>query len=411
MKPALALALFLAACARSPEAAPGLEPAAERAAPREPVLAGIDVLLETRAAVLAGRRVGLLTHAAGVLRDGRRTVDALQDCGVEIAVLFAPEHGLASAGEGQLDDARDARTGLRIASLYGSSRAPSAADLARIDVLVVDLQDVGARFYTYAATLGLALEACASSGTEVLVLDRPNPLGGLVVAGPLRDQDQASFTAWHTLTVRHGMTIAELARLYVAERPLPVELSVVACRGWRRDMLWEDTGLSWVPPSPNLPTPTSALLYPGVALWEFTNLSVGRGSALPFQQIGAPWLDARAAAAALERDPPAGVRIAATEFTPLAGPYAGELCRGLRFELAEPRACDPLDLGLALAAALRSVHAAEWDVAALDRLLADRETAALVLAGADRRAIQAAWAPEIAHFRARRARHLLYPES
>lgn len=387
--------------------------------PRSAVLPGVDLALQRHAELFGQRRVGLLTHAAAVTSDGRRSVDALLAAGVDVVRLFTPEHGFGADREGPIQAGRIEAGGsalpivsLPVVSLYGDARAPSPESLADLDLFVVDLQDVGVRFYTYAATLGLALEACAGAELPVLVLDRPNPLGGELVSGPLPDVDRIDaqgLICWHALPVVHGCTLGELALLVRAERSLSVELEVVRVAGWSRALRFDATGLPWAAPSPNLPDFEAARVYAGPALWEFTNLSVGRGTPTPFRTVGAPWCDATALLAQLERDPPAGVIFAPTSFTPSRAPFEGQRCHGVRIEVIEPSAFDPVELGLALGLALAAVHPEDWDRTQLDKLLANRQAAALVAGAAERRALSVSWERDRALFEARRAAHLLYP--
>ena len=407
--------------AQAPDAAGADSPTPKRPSPPSapPVLPGVDVALQRQAELFGQRRVGLLTHAGAVTRDGRRTVDALLDAGVDVVRLFTPEHGFGADREGPIQEGSmpgegldDGGTQLPVVSLYGDTRAPSQESLADLDLFVVDLQDVGVRFYTYAATLGLALEACARAELPVLVLDRPNPLGGELVAGPLLDLDRVDtygLVCWHPLPVVHGCTLGELALLVRAERPLAVELDVVPVSGWSREMRFDQTGLRWVAPSPNLPDFEAARVYAGPALWEFTNLSVGRGTATPFRTVGAPWCDPSALLTELERDPPAGVIFAPTTFTPSRDPFQGQRCHGVRIEVVEPAAFDPVDLGLALGLALVAVHPERWDRTLFNKLLANREAASIIAAGGDRHALRSSWARDLAGFKARRAAYLLYP--
>ena len=268
------------------EAAPPIAPTPSRASGG--VLCGIDVLIEDQFTLLRGQRVGLVTNHTGKTRDGRSTIDVLHHApGVKLVRLFSPEHGIRGDVDAAVTDSQDQATGLPIVSLYGARKKPVAADLADLDVVVFDIQDIGVRYYTYITTLGLVLEAVAESGKRLVVLDRPNPIGGRVVAGPVRDADLASFIAYHALPVRHGMTMGELARLYNGERRLGTRLEVVACRGWSRHQTYDQTGLVWINPSPNMRSLTEAMLYPGVGWLESTNLATGRGTDTPFERIGA----------------------------------------------------------------------------------------------------------------------------
>lgn len=373
------------------------------------VRTGIDVLEQGAFAELRGRRVALLTHAAGRTRDGRSTLDLLRAAkDVRVVSLLSPEHGLASTEDGAVADARDPRTGLPIHSLYGASRRPTKAMLADADTIVIDLQDAGARFYTYATTVGYILEAAPSLGVRVVLLDRPNPTGGARIEGPVRDAGRESFVAYHPVPVRHGMTLGELSRMFVAERKLGVDLTVVPMKGYSREALFADTRLSWTPPSPNLKSPVAALLYPGVGLIELTNVSVGRGTDRPFERVGAPWIDGEELAAALRGAGLRGVSIAPVTFTPAASAFAGEVCRGVEITVTAPREVEAVRLGLALAVALRKLRSAAWRPSGLDTLLCHERAYSAIVAGEPLDRVTSTFAEETLAFAARRKPHLLY---
>ncbi|MFY7952518.1 MAG: exo-beta-N-acetylmuramidase NamZ domain-containing protein, partial [Armatimonadaceae bacterium] len=300
------------------------------AQPAGSVLAGIDVLLRDNLRLLDGSDCGLVTNHTGLTKDGIPTVDVLHHGpGVNLKTLFGPEHGIRGAVDERVDDGRDERTGLPVHSLYGPRTEPTDEQLRGLDTLVFDIQDVGCRFYTYLSTLGHTMVAAARNGLRYVVLDRPNPIGGDAVEGPLADESRLSFTAFHSIPVRHGMTLGELARLIVADRKLKLELVVVKCEGWRRADWWDATGLTWVNPSPNMRSLTQATLYPGPALLEFTNVSVGRGTDTPFEVVGAPWIDGRLLADELAGRAIPGVAIVPVSFTPDASRFAGERCGGV----------------------------------------------------------------------------------
>lgn len=371
--------------------------------------AGIDVLREERFAPLRGARVALLTNRTGLARDGARTIDLLAAApDVELAVLLSPEHGLAAVADGPVADARDPATGLPIYSLYGETRRPTSRMLDRVDTVVVDLQDAGARFYTYAATLAYVMEAAADRGIRVVVLDRPNPITGGAVEGPLLDADQTGFTGYLPMPVRHGMTLGELARLFNAEREIEVELDVVPLRGWQRRMWFDETGLTWVNPSPNLRTVTQAALYPGIGAIEGANLSVGRGTDTPFERLGAPWIDGAALAERLNARRLPGVRAYPLTFTPAGGPYAGELCRGIHLIVTDRDALRPVRLGVEIAAALYQRHGGQFEIDRTLRLLGSRETLRRLKEGEDPSAVAASWAAVEQAWRTRREPYLLY---
>ena len=372
---------------------------------------GIDVLQARGFDVLRGKRIGLVTHLAATTRAGVPTLDVLAHArGVTLAAVLTPEHGLQSNREGRVADQQDAALGVPIYSLFGPTRRPDARMLQGLDALVVDLVDVGTRFYTYMSTLHEVLRAGAESHLPVIVLDRPDPLGGVLVDGPVLDSDVHSFVNHFPLPVVHGMSAGELASLIVREEQLPVQLQVIAASGWRREDRFADAGLRWRQPSPNLPRSESALLYPAIGLLESTNLSVGRGTAQPFEWIGAPWLDPRALIAELARAPLPGVRLRAAAFTPNADPYRGQPCKAVLLEVTDRNAFRPVATALALAHALQKVHASDWHLTDMQKLLGHRRTLDALQAGTQPAAIERLWEPELSAFLQRRARVLLYPD-
>jgi len=374
--------------------------------------------VEADGAGLRGRRVGLIAHAASVTASGRHAIDVLRAAGVDVRRLFAPEHGLrsrAAAGE-EVASGTDEASGLPVVSLYGERTKPTPEDLAGLDALVADLQDAGARFYTYSATVLLALEAAAEADVELVVLDRPNPLGGVLMEGPVADAAEGVPTSLVNRApgpVVHGLTLGELARFANTRRARPARLRVVPLSGWSRSMTWIDTGRPWVPPSPNLRTPEAALAYPGTCLVEATNLSEGRGTRAPFLLLGAPWLDPRPVIKAVRAQ---GFRLATASFTPAASPSAPEpkheglLCRGIRVRVADRRAVRPYALGLRLLAALRSHPEFRWvrEGAWLDALTATRRVREALDRGEPAEAILERDRPGLAAFAEERRAALLY---
>lgn len=316
-----------------------------------PVRSGLEVLLTRLPSLLTGRRVGLLCHQASVTGDLVHAADALDALrGVRLTALFAPEHGLAGAAQdhARIPGAYDRARRLPVHSLYGRRLEPTAAMLRDIDALVVDLQDVGARYYTFAWTAALAMRACARAGRPVVVLDRPNPLGGLRLEGNWPDPRFASLVGLHPLPVRHGLTIAELAAYLNETHGLGCDLTVVPMTGWRRAMAWEDTGLPWVAPSPNMPTPDTARVYPGGCLIEGTNLSEGRGTTRPFELVGAPYLHGGRLAGALERRGMPGARFRAVTFQPAFHKWAGRACGGVQVHVTDRERFKPFATYVAL---------------------------------------------------------------
>ncbi len=313
---------------------------------------GLDLLLQERLASLSGRRVGLLCHAASVDRRLRHAPDLLVEAGVQLACLFGPEHGVDAAAQDMIGVRGDTHPRLKIPvySLYGSAAedlSPRAEQLHGLHTLVIDLQDVGSRYYTYVWTMVLSLRACARGGVAALVLDRPNPLGGQAIEGPTVLPGYSSFVGLYPVPTRHGLTAGELARLVTQEERLDLDLQVIPARGWRRSMFFDQTGLPWVLPSPNMPTPDTALVYPGGCLLEGTNLSEGRGTTRPFEIFGAPWMDGRRLAAALEREQLPGVSFRPLCFTPTFHKHAGTLCGGVQLHVTARRRYQPLRTGVA----------------------------------------------------------------
>jgi uncharacterized protein YbbC (DUF1343 family) len=374
------------------------------------VRAGVDVLIERGFEGLKGKRVGLVTNHTGVAADGRSTIDVIAGAeGVELVALFSPEHGIRGAVDREVADDRDERTGLPIYSLYGATRKPTPEQMAGIDVLVYDIQDIGTRFYTYISTLGLCLEAARERGVPMVVLDRPNPIGGVRVDGPVRGEGHESFIAYHAIPLVHGMTVGELARLFNAERGIGAELIVVPCAGWTRDVLYDATGLLWVNPSPNMRSLTEALLYPGVGMLEGTNLATGRGTDTPFERLGAPWIEPVSFAAALNARRLSGVRFVPIRFTPSERQYAGEECGGVFVQIVDREAFDPLELGLGIASTLRTAYPDRWDPEKLKAFVADDATYEKIVAARSIDEIRAGWIDALERFRRVRSGHLMYP--
>jgi len=371
---------------------------------------GIDVLEDDNFKLLDGKRVGLITNHTGRDSHGHSTIDLLRQApNVKLMALFSPEHGIRGVlDQARIADSVDEKTGVPIYSLYGESRKPLPKQLAQVDVLVFDIQDVGARFYTYISTMGLAMEAAADAGKPFIVLDRPNPIGGHIIEGPLLDEGRESFVGYHALPIRHGMTIGELARMFAKEREIKVDLTVVKLQGWRREMYWFDTGLAWVNPSPNMRSLRAAVLYPGIGMLEFTNLSVGRGTDTPFEVIGAPWLRERELEKKVNQMAPPGVRVVPVRFTPTSSRYAGEECGGLSFVITDWEKFRSFDLGLAIAHSLRELHPHDWESERWMRLLGSRAVYDRVLSGDDTSAILNSIEKDLARFLQRRKPYELY---
>jgi uncharacterized protein YbbC (DUF1343 family)/CubicO group peptidase (beta-lactamase class C family) len=371
------------------------------------VLTGIDVLERDRFAPLQNLRIGLVTNHTGRNRAGRQTIDVLREAeGVRLVALFSPEHGIRGERDERVSDSRDERTGLPIYSLYGETRRPRAEHLQNLDALVFDIQDIGTRFYTYISTLGYVMEEAARAGKPVFVLDRPNPINGLEVEGPIADEDKLSFTAYHRIPVRHGMTVGELAKLFNEERRIGCDLRVIRIDNWQRSMWFDQTNLTWINPSPNMRSLTEATLYPGVGLLETTNLSVGRGTDTPFEIVGAPYIDGRRLAAHLNARRIAGVRFVPVRFRPRASVFQNEDCGGVNLIITDRAQFRPVRTGMEIAVALRTLYANEWQVENYARLLANASTLELVRRASAPEEIVRSWSLD--DFMRARARALLY---
>ena len=374
------------------------------------VLNGIDVLQRDGFSTLKGHNVGLITNQTGLNRDGVSTIRLLHEAdGVTLKALFSPEHGL----EGQLDipkisDQKDAETGLSVYSLYGASRTPTAESLAGIDTLVFDIQDIGCRFYTYVSTMGNALKAASEHKIRFVILDRVNPIGGVDVQGPVLDEDDESFVGFHPIAVRHGMTTGELALMFRDELKLDVDLEIIPVEGWKRDQLFDQTGLVWTNPSPNMRSLTQAMLYPGVGLIELINVSVGRGTNTPFEVVGAPWIDGRALAADLNHAGLSGVRFVPIRFAPDSSKHAKESCGGVNIIITDRARFRPLSLGIQLMLSLKALYGDQWDTKQLNRLLSSKKTIDAIEAGRTADEIEQLWAEELARFINRRRKFLQY---
>jgi uncharacterized protein YbbC (DUF1343 family) len=401
-------------------------PAMAKVSPR-PVVVGAEVLLANRFAPLAGKRVGLIANQTS-LANGTHLADLLKAApGVTLAAIFAPEHGLRGAAEAgaSVGHSVDAKTGVPVWSLYGRTRKPTPAMLRGIDALVFDVQDIGARFYTYISTLGLAMQAAAAAKIPFIVLDRPNPLGGDYVAGFVLEGSLRSFVGQYPIPIVHGLTVGEIARMIKGEGWLDglqrLDLEVVGIENWQRAMRWPETQLPWVPTSPNIPTFQSALLYPGIGLVGETNVNEGRGTATPFGVFGAPWLAAPRLIERLERAQFAGVRFEAASYVPVSIPgaakhprFVGKPVSGVRLLVTDAARVEPLEIGVHVLAALAAEARASnvrrliANVAMFHALAGTKRLYRMLLEGREASAIVAAWRDEVETFKVRRAKYLLY---
>ena len=384
--------------------------AAEAFAPRKPVLTGVDVLASRQFAGLRGKRVGLLTNQTGRSREGASTIDLLAHAdGITLVALLSPEHGIRGELDEAVESSRDEKTGLPIYSLYGPTRRPTEQMLAGIDTIVIDLQDVGARFYTFPATIGYVMEEAARRHVAVVVLDRPNPVNGFDVEGPVQDASAVGFNGYLPMPIRHGMTLGELAQLFNGEKRIGADLTVVSMTNWRRGDWFDETGVAWMNPSPNIRNLVAATVYPGIGAIEGTNISVGRGTDAPFEQIGAPWIDGVALAAALNARAIPGIRFYPVTFTPASGAkLGGQACHGVFMVVTDRDRLRPVRAGLEIASALTTMYGAQFKLEDAALLFGSRETLSRVRAGEDPAAIAASWSAGEEQWRLTRARYLIY---
>jgi uncharacterized protein YbbC (DUF1343 family)/CubicO group peptidase (beta-lactamase class C family) len=372
------------------------------------VLNGIDVLERDGFAALKGLRVGLITNHTGINVRRESSIDLLHAAkDVRLRALFSPEHGIrGELDQEKIGDSKDARTGLPVFSLYGEARAPGAEQMKDLDALVFDIQDIGCRFYTYISTLRLSLEAAAKAGKKFIVLDRVNPAGGLHVEGPVL-VDEEKFTATHAMPLRHGMTVGELAQLMNAERKAGADLQVIRVEGWRRGLMFDQTGLPWQNPSPNMRSPEAALLYPGVGLLEFS-VSVGRGTDTPFQVVGAPYVDDLRLTHELNKLGLPGLRFVPVRFKPSASVFKDRMCGGVRLVVTDREVLQPVAAGIAIATILQKLHPDEFAVEKVGTLLNQKRLLEMIRSGGGWRSVTAAWTDELADFMTRRQAVLLY---
>lgn len=370
---------------------------------------GIDMLEASHFEILQGKKVGLITNQTGVNSEGRRTIDVLAHApGVTLVAIFSPEHGIAGRKDAAVANASDTATSLPIYSLFGETRRPTEAMLRGIDTLVFDIQDAGVRFYTYTTTMAYCMEEAAKRHMEFVVLDRPDLLGGVVIEGPMLDADRTSFVGYFPVPVRYAMTLGELARMFNAENKIGANLHVVEMKDWRRQETYDETGLAWIPPSPNLRSVDAAFLYPGIEILQAGGISVGRGTDAPFEVIGAPWIDGKPFAAALEKLRIPGVRFRSAAFKPTSGLHSGELCQGVTIEIVDRAAIRSVRMSLEIAETLHRMYARQFQLEKIIELLGSASTLEALKRGASAEKIVAGWSPALARFRATRAKYLIY---
>jgi uncharacterized protein YbbC (DUF1343 family) len=373
------------------------------------VQTGLDVLEAQKFAPLRGKHVGLITNHTGLDSQGRSTVDVLSHAvGVQLIALFSPEHGLAGRNDEKIASSKDPATGLPVHSLYGETQRPTDEMLQGIDALVFDVQDAGVRFYTYTTTMAYCMEEAAKRNIAFFVLDRPNPLGGQIVEGPMLDADKTSFVAYFPLPVRYGLTIGELAQFFNAENHIGADLHVIAMKNWHRNYFFESTGIRWIPPSPNLRTTKGSILYPGIEILQNAGVSVGRGTQTPFEEFGAPWLNGDEVAAALNVRNLPGVRFAGHPFIPIAGLYSGQRCGGVAARITDRAAVRSMRVGLEIAAVLQKLYPKQFEVSKLIELVGNADSVQQLQSGVPPEKIISDWSAALTAFDQVRRKYFLY---
>jgi uncharacterized protein YbbC (DUF1343 family) len=370
---------------------------------------GLDVLEVQKFAPLKGKRIGLITNHTGVDSQGKTTIELLAHAqGVRLVALFSPEHGIAGHADEKIASSKDASTGLPIFSLYGDHVRPTDDMLQGIDALVFDVQDAGVRFYTYTTTMGYCMEEAAKRGIPFYVLDRPNPINGEILEGPMLDADKTGFVAYFPVPVRYGLTIGELAQLFNTENHINCDLHVIQMRNWHRNYFYESSGIRWIPPSPNLRTLKGSILYPGLEILQNAGVSVGRGTEAPFEEIGAPWINGGEVAEALNARNLPGVHFVNQPFVPVSGLYAGQRCGGVGIRVTDRAAVRSMRIGLEIAALLQKKYPEQFDVGKTIVLLGNEATVAQLKAGTPPEQIIASWAKDLAEFDQVRRKYFLY---
>jgi len=383
--------------------------AAPQSVPLANTLTGIDALESQDFAPLKGKRIGLITNQTGIDRNGRSTIDLLAHApGVKLVALFSPEHGIRGALDERVSSSTDAATGLPVYSLYGDSDRPTDAMLAGLDALVFDIQDAGVRFYTYITTMGYMMEAAAEHHLVFYVLDRPDTLGGDRIEGPMLDRERTNFVGYFPMPVRMGMTLGEMAKMFNVEKKIGCILHVIRMQHWRRRDFFDQTGLPWVNPSPNLRSSDAGVLYPGLEILQAGGVSVGRGTDKPFQRLGAPWIRGEEFAAEMNRRAIPGARFEPDQFTPDSGIFKGELCQGARVVVTDRAALQTMRMGMEIAAALAKLYTGNFDVSKMMALVGNSATLERLSNGDAPEAIVAGWDKDLTAFRKMREKYLLY---
>lgn len=378
---------------------------------QDDTLTGIDILEQENFAPLQGKRVGLITNQTGVDRKGRRTIDVLAHApGVKLVAIFSPEHGILGREDTNVASSTDAVTGLPIYSLYGDTRRPTDQMLQGLDAIVYDIQDAGVRFYTFITTMAYAMEAAAQHHVAFYVLDRPDPLNGITIEGPMLDRDKLNFVGYFPMPVRYAMTLGELAQMFNEENKIGADLHVVAMKDWHREDSFAATGLEWIPPSPNLRSLNAALPYPGIETLQAGGVSVGRGTDTPFELFGAPWIHGVELAEELNRQFVPGVHFVPIRFTPDSALYKGELCEGISLVITDRASVNSMLMGLEIAATLQKLYPDHFALDKIIELVGNSETMSKLKSGEVPTRIVWDWQTDLDAFRAMRAKYLIYPE-
>ena len=373
------------------------------------VQTGLDVLESEKFALLRGKHLGIITNHTGLDFQGKSTIELLAHApGVQVVAIFSPEHGLAGQMDERVSSAKDPSTGLQVFSLYGETLRPTDDMLKGVDALVFDIQDAGVRFYTYTVTMAYAMEEAAKRSIPFYVLDRPNPIGGEIIEGPMLDSDKTSFVGYYPVPVRYGLTIGELAQLFNAENHINADLHVIAMKNWHRNYFFEVTGVRWLPPSPNLRTMKGAILYPGLEVLLNAGVSVGRGTEAPFEEFGAPWMDGSKVASALNEAHLAGLKFVAQPFIPVSGLYAGRRCGGVSIRVGDRAAVRSMRMGLEIALLLKKMYPQDFDVSKTTTLLGNADTVQKLQEGVPASEIISSWQPSLTTFEQLRRKYFLY---
>ena len=373
------------------------------------VQTGLDVLENEKFAPLRGKHIGIITNHTGLDFQGKSTIELLAHApGVQVVALFSPEHGLAGQMDERVSSAKDPSTGLQVFSLYGETLRPTDDMLKGVDALVFDIQDAGVRFYTYTVTMAYAMEEAAKRNIPFYVLDRPNPIGGEIVEGPMLDADKTSFVGYYPIPVRYGLTIGELAQFFNAENHINADLHIIAMKNWHRNYFFESTGVRWLPPSPNLRTMKGAILYPGLEILLNAGVSVGRGTEAPFEEFGAPWMDGGKVASALNELRLPGLKFVAQPFIPVSGLYAGRRCGGVSIRIGDRAAVRSMRMGLEIAVLLQKMYPRDFDGSKTVTLLGNAETVQKLQDGAPASEIISSWQPGLTAFDHIRRKYFLY---